>query len=358
MSIHGGNIRDASENLKLKEKEIIDFSSNINPLGVQKSIKNKIKANINLIALYPDPQNKKLLKSLANFYDIEQKNILPGNGSSELIYLLVYLLSPKKALIVQPNFLEYQLALNNINCKLTNLIGKDKDNFKININFIEKKIKNNDILFLANPNNPSGYIYTREELEELLKICANNKCFLFVDEAFLEFLPAYNDLTLSEKIKNNKYLIILKTITKFYSIPGLRLGLIAGNKELIKRLKNFQYPWAINCFCQIIGSDILQDKKYINNTIKYIANEKKILFNELSNIKDLKIFPSHANYFLCKITGNKTIVNLEKALADNRIIIRNCSNYIGLNEKYFRIAVKTRKNNKLLIKCLKNFFNK
>ena len=358
MSIHGGNIREASEILGLKEKEIIDFSSNINPLGIHKSIKNKIIANIDLIASYPDPHNKKLLKSLSDFYTIEQKNILPGNGSSELIYLLTYLLSPKKAMIIQPNFLEYQLALNNINCKILNIIGEDKNNFKIEIENILKKIKNINILFLSNPNNPSGYIYTKEELKELLKVCTRSKCFLFIDEAFLDFLPDYNNITMSNEIKKNKYLIILKTLTKFYSIPGLRLGLIAGNEELLKRLKNFQYPWAINCFSQLIGNDILQDKKYINNTIEYIVNEKKIILNELSGLKDLKIFPSHANYFLCKITGKKTITSLENKLTENKIIIRNCSNYTGLNNKYFRIAVKTEKNNKLMIKCLKNFFNK
>lgn len=356
MSIHGGNIREASENMDLMEKEIIDFSSNMNPLGIHHSIKKIIKSNINSIASYPDPQNKKLLKSLSDFYKIDKKNILTGNGSSELIYLLTYLLSPKKAMILQPNFLEYQLALNNIKCKILNLIGEKNNNFKIEINQIINKVKNINILYLSNPNNPSGYIYTKKELLELLKVCTKNKCYLFIDEAFLDFTNDYDSLTLSKEIQNNKYLIILKTLTKFFTIPGLRLGMIAANEEIINKMNLLQYPWPINCFSQLIGSKILQNKKFITKTLKYLNNERSFLYKKLSTIKELKVFSSNANYFLCYNISEKKIINLEKELAKNKIIIRDCSNYIGLDDNYFRIAVKNRKHNKLLLKCFKKFF--
>ncbi len=358
MSIHGGNIREASEKYNLPEKKIIDFSSNINPLGIHQLIKKTIKSNINLMSSYPDPEYKKLLDSLSDFYNINQKNILSGNGSSELIYLLASSLQLKKAIIIQPNFSEYELSLNKVNCKILNLIGNKTNNFKIDIEQIVKKIKNIDIIYLSNPNNPSGYIYTKKELEELLKECIKNKCFLFIDEAFLDFSANHDSLTLSSNVEKNKYLIILKTLTKFYSIPGLRLGLITGDEKIIEKLKYNQYPWSINCYSQLIGQNILHDKKFINKTIEYLNKEKTLLYKELSKIKDIKIFPSYANYILCEIISNKKIIDLEKRLAKNKIIIRNCSNYIGLNDKYFRIAVRTKKENKIIINCFKDFFNK
>ncbi len=358
MITHGGNLRAASENFNIMENKIIDFSSNINPLGYHPLIKKAIISNIKSIMSYPDPDYKKLLESISSFYDINQKNIILGNGSTELIYLLSCSLKPGKAIIIQPDYIEYELSLNKIDSKIFNLIGKNKDNFKVEINNIIKKLKdkNVDIVYLSNPNNPSGYIYTREELEELLIECKKHKKYLFIDEAFLDFLPDYNDNTLSGYIGKNKYLIILKTLTKFYAIPGLRLGLIAAHESIIEKLKFMQPPWSVNCFSQLIGDMILNDRNYIEKTISYIKEEKYHLIIELSKIKGIKVFLSYTNYILCEIINGKKLVSLENYLSKKNIIIRNCSNYIGLGDRYFRVAVKTRKDNKLLLKCLKEFF--
>lgn len=358
MITHGGNLRAASENFNIQQNKIIDFSSNINPLGYHPLIKKAIISNIKTIMSYPDPDYKKLLESISSFYNIDKKNLILGNGSTELIYLLSYTLKPVKAVIIQPSYIEYELSLNKINSKILNLVGKNKDNFKVGIHHIINKLKdkNINIIYLSNPNNPSGYIYTKEELEELLSACKKYKKYLFIDEAFLDFLPDYNDITLSSYIEKNKHLIILKTLTKFYAIPGLRLGLIAASKSIIEKLKFMQPPWSINCFSQLIGDLILNDRTYIEKTISYIKEEKYHLIIELSKIKGIKVFLSYTNYILCEITNSKKLVSLENYLSKKNIIIRNCSNYIGLNDKYFRVAVKTRKENKLLLKCLKEFF--
>lgn len=358
MITHGGNLRAASENFNLQENKIIDFSSNINPLGYHPLIKKAIISNFKSIMSYPDPDYKKLLESISSFYNIDQKNLILGNGSTELIYLLSFSLKPRKAIIIQPDFSEYELSLNKIDCKILNLVGKNKDNFKVDVHQIIKKLKDKsiDILYLSNPNNPSGYIYTKEELEELLLVCKKYKKYIFIDEAFLDFLPDYNDITLSGYIRKNKYLIILKTLTKFYAIPGLRLGLMAADVSIIEKLKFMQTPWSINCFSQMIGDIILNDRNYITKTIDFIKEEKYFLIIGLSKISGIKVFLSYTNYILCEITNGKKLVSLENYLSKKNIIIRNCSNYIGLDDRYFRVAVKKRKQNKLLLKCLKEFF--
>lgn len=179
---HGGNIRLYAEKYGLSEKNIIDFSSNINPLGMHPSIKKIIKRNLSSLVSYPDPYYKKLIKSISEEYNINEDFILPGNGSTELIYLLPHVLNLKKALIVEPNFSEYEKALKNNDVEVSYLIGEESENFK---NDVEKIISNTgkaDIVCISNPNNPSGYLYSREELSELAFFCKKQRVYLFIDE--------------------------------------------------------------------------------------------------------------------------------------------------------------------------------
>jgi threonine-phosphate decarboxylase len=354
--MHGGNVFEIAKKFNIKLNKIIDFSANINPLGIHPVIKRRIKKNIDAIVYYPDNSYFELKQTFSKFYNLNQKNILPGNGSVELIYLLSIAMKFRKALIIEPNFSEYQRALESTKCKIEKIIGKETNNFKVPVIEVMKKKNNAEIILLSNPNNPSGYFYEKDELIELLNFCKKRRCYLFIDEVFLDFVKKHENISLKNLIPTNEFLIILKSVTKFYSIPGLRLGLILADNKIIEKIKKIQIPWSINNFSAFFPGKILFDKNFISKTKDLINKEKFFLKKELLNIQQIKVFQSFSNYLLLKILTENSVEELQEFLIKKSILIRNCSNYTGLNNKFFRIAVKKRSDNRKLIKLLKIFF--
>jgi len=354
-NIHGGNLQRIGDKYKIDKNKIIDFSSNINPLGMNSTIKKTVKESLKIIKSYPDPNNTVLTKALSDYYGIDKKNILPGNGSSQLIYLLPKILKIKKALIIRPNFAEYELSLNTLNIKIKDINNDNNGTFKTPVESIRKHIKDADILYLSNPNNPAGYIYNKDELLFLAKECENENTYLFIDEAFIDFVINREELKMINQLNKFKNLIILNSFTKTLAIPGLRLGMLSADEEIIENLKKIMPPWSINSIAQNIGAKIESYKDFINKSAIYINKEKDYLYNNLNLIKNISFYESYANYILCRL-NKRSLQELENHLGKNRIAIRNCSNYKGLDNKHFRIAVKRRRENSKLIKYLKDFF--
>ena len=233
---------------------------------------------------------------------------------------------------------------------------KKKNNFKVNPDEIIKKISGSSIVYISNPNNPAGYVYSKEELLIILKECRKKNSYMFIDEVFMDFLDNYEDLTLTDKIIYNKNLIILKSLTKILAVPGIRLGFIIADSRIINGLNERKTPWSINNFAQVIGININDYKAYIKRTRSYVYNERIYLMEQLKNINGIDYYQSAVNYILCRISADKKLNDLKDYLGNHRIIIRDCSNYVGLSDRYFRIAVKSHKDNKILIDLLKNFF--
>ena len=287
--MHGGNVFEAAKKFNIKLNNIIDFSANINPLGIHPVIKRAIKKNIDSIGYYPDNSYLELKQTFSKFYNLNEKNILPGNGSVELIYLLSMAMNFKKALIIEPNFSEYQRALENTKCNIEKIIGKEKDNFKVSVEEVMKKEINAEIIILSNPNNPAGYVYEKDELIELLNFCKKRRCFLFIDEVFLDFVKNQENISLKKLIPNNKFLIILKSATKFYSIPGLRLGVILADNKIIEKIKKIQTPWSINNFSALFPRKILFNKNFIFKTNDLINQEKFFKKRIIKNTADQSV---------------------------------------------------------------------
>ncbi len=215
------------------------------------------------------------------------------------------------------------------------------------------------MIFLCNPNNPTGVVISKEEILELLDYCKMTKTIVAIDEAFIDFVQNGEDLSLVQETGSNKNLLVLRSLTKFYAIPGLRLGYLAGHKNLIKKLHLFQNPWNVNTFAQIVIKEILEDKYYFKKTQEFILNEKVYLFNNISKIDGIKTYYPNANFLLCKLenTKIKNVGELDERLKEEGILIRGCENFRGLNDKYFRVAVKKRSENNKLINALKGIFN-
>ncbi|MDP3041893.1 MAG: threonine-phosphate decarboxylase CobD [Candidatus Omnitrophota bacterium] len=333
----------------------IDFSVNINPLGLPPRVKETILKNIGALLRYPDPDSKGLKSVISAFYDINQNNILVGNGSIELIHLIPRALKARNALIVGPTFSEYEFAVRSNGTKAFFAQAQEQDDFRIGLLKIKKSIPKADLIFLCNPNNPTGYLMPKNELLDIFYICKRYNTTLVIDEAFIDFLQNNKKITLVTEAAKYNRLLVIRSLTKFFALPGLRLGYLVGQRRIVEHLSKFQYPWNVNSLAQAIAGDVFKAAEYIKLSRNFIAREKGYLFENLSQIKGLKVYRPAANFVFCKLESCKIrdSIRLNNRLRKNGIIIRGCHNFRGLDNRFFRIAVRTRSENKRLIACLK-----
>ena len=345
---HGGDIY--TEGL-FKNRKLLDFSSNVNPLGVPKSfIKNMDKA-INAIERYPDIHYRESKRSIKEYLKglVEEEEIILGNGAAEIIQLA--LSNFDKILIVVPSFTEYEECAK----KSSSKIGYSylDSNMELDYKDIKRSVLNYDALILGNPNNPNGGLIDKRSFYEILDICEENSIIVIVDEAFIEF-AGNESLSFVEDIKSYNCLFIIRALTKFFALPGLRVGYgVSKNKKLIDTLKNKQIPWNINCFGELAILEVLKDEDYIKDSLNWIESSREILVRSLKDIEFIKvIYKSSGNFLLCRLKGI-TGKRLYEYCLKKDILIRVCDNYKGLDEYNVRFAVKDSYKNSILVKELK-----
>jgi threonine-phosphate decarboxylase len=326
LAAHGGDVYRYGDGM-------VDFSANINPLGLPPGIKKAIYSNLDKILYYPDPAARNVGQKIAEYWGIAEDNILLGNGSAELIYLIFSCFRPKTTSIPIPTFSEYELAAKNVESKIRFLKLEEKEGFRF------KENPSCDILFLCNPNNPTGNLLFKN-----LKVAER---LVVVDECFMDFLPDQKDHTSIWKAAKSRNLIVLRSFTKFFAIPGLRIGYLIGHREMVEKLRRYQPPWSTNCLAQIAAGLILNETGYIEKTHRLIEKERDFLFEQLAKIDGLKPYPSVANFLLVKT--KKGSLNLKESLIKRQILIRNCSNFRGLSDRYIRVAVRSHKENLQLL---------
>jgi len=342
---HGGNIYEVKRKFK---KEVVDFSANINPLGLPLALRRLLSEGFDKIQHYPDPKARDITKAIAKYWGVSDENILLGNGSIELIYLIISAYRPKTTLIPVPTFSEYERVAKSVNSKIHFLKLKEKQGFSLNLGHFNPS--SFDIFFICNPNNPTGNLILKNS-SQIEKIADK---LLVVDEAFMDFLPNQGDYTLIRKAAKKKRIAVLRTFTKFFSLPGLRIGYIVAHREVINKLRQYQAPWSINSLAQIAAEKILNNKEYISKTYTLIEKERSFLLRRLAKTKGLKVYPSVANFLLIKIEkAGVTSKFLKEALISKGILLRDCSNFRNLDNKYIRVAVRTRKENLKLLIALK-----
>ncbi len=352
-SKHGGNIYEVAKKYGYEESEILDFSANINPLGVPNSLKNAIISNINSLVNYPDPNYRDLVKAIAEYNGINEEYILPGNGATEIIFKFIEALSPKKALILAPTFSEYERSLRRVKCTVEYFYLDEKNDFKLDKNrFMESMNNDYDLIVLCNPNNPTGQIIDRKILSSILSKARENQTNLMVDEAFIEFVDSEELATMLEYIHEYKNLYIIRAMTKFFAVPGIRLGYgITSNKEIISSILDKREPWTINTFASMAGRVLLTDKEYITQSKDFFNRERKFMYDNLKNLNFIEVYRPEANYIFLKLL--KEMDSLQESLIKRKILIRSCDNYINLDSRYFRAAIKDRNSNNKFIKAMK-----
>lgn len=357
LSAHGGNIRKIMNLYGIPRNKLIDFSSSINPLGANRRINSLIKRNSSVITDYPDPECILLRRALADYTGVAKENVLTGNGSNELIHLVPRALNCASALICNPTFSEYALSLKLASARTYFLNSREENAFSCEIKKISGYVKKVDLIILCNPNNPTGNILKKEELLELAAYCRKNKTYLFIDEVFMEFVDNQERFSLKNEIVKNSYLLILRSLTKFFSLAGLRIGYLLAHKRLVKKISLFQPAWSVNALAQEIAVERLSDSNFILKSQEFIKRERDFLFNRLKEIRGIYPYPAKANFIFCKILGERlNSKSLFSRLMKSGIIIRDCSNFYGLDNRFFRVAVKSRKDNLYLVSRLRESF--
>jgi len=349
---HGGNIREVSDKFNINYDSIVDFSANINFIGPPPDIYSKIRQEIEDITRYPEPDSSNLKKALADKHAVKQDNLIMGNGAVELIYILSRVLDLKKGLVLAPTFSEYEKALKAEGTQVNYHYLKRRNKFEIRWDELKKDLTDDlDIFFLCNPNNPTGKFITKDKIKKILVHNKQHNIFTVIDEAFVDFLE--QNISALSLLKDFQNLFILRSLTKFYAVPGLRLGYGIGRPEIIKKLRNAKDPWNVNILAQKAGQIILNSNQYVKLTKKAIYKEKIYLYKKLKEISSLDVYYPNANYIFIDITNAKySSSELYEKLAKKALLIRNCSNYEGLDENYIRIAVKSRKDNNKLLEAL------
>jgi len=343
---HGGDIYSYFES---RGKAPLDFSSNVNPLGIPKSVKKILRTSLSLFSQYPDVHCRELKKSISIFENVNESRILAGNGAADLVFRICNTLKPGKAMIIAPTFSEYESALLSSGCDIEYYHLVADDGFKIKSDIIEL-IGNKDILFLCNPNNPTGNLVDKELLLQILLKCQSVNCVLVVDECFMDFVSGSKNHTMKKYLDKFDCLVILKAFTKIFALAGLRLGYcLSSNKKLLGMISNAGQPWCVSVPAQIAGAKAVKEKEYIQKTLRNTEKERKYLMDGLRDLK-IEVFESKANYILIRA---QHLPELFEKLYERGILIRKCENFKGLDANYFRIAVKRHKDNITLINEIK-----
>lgn len=343
--IHGGD----TEGFFLEfGSEPLDFSANCNPLGIPKSVPPAIFEAAEKADRYPDPLCRRLRAAISEKIGVPAGQILCGNGAADLIFRLALAVKPKKTVVTAPTFAEYALALGTAGCAVTHYPLLPADRFTLTDSILSWITPELDMLFICNPNNPTGRTTEPSLMRRILDACEKSGTLLIVDECFNGFLDDPAAHSLKDALRTHKNLLILDAFTKLYGMAGVRLGYcMSGNAELLEALQNAGQPWAVSTLAQAAGLAALKEDWYVADARTLIKNERAYLFSEL---RQLGIDPlgGEANYIFF-YAGIPDIVGRLRARG---ILIRSCSNYEGLSDGYFRIAVRTHDENARLIAAL------
>lgn len=347
---HGGTVYAAARLLGVAPEEILDFSASINPLGPPPGVREAVMATFDRVVHYPDPASTELREALARRHGVDPGNICPANGSTELIHLLPRLFPGSRALVVAPPFSEYAAALEKGGWDIHYLFLQPDDGFLLSLRSLEERLADGfDLLVLANPGNPTGALVPLPQVAEILEICRLTGTVPVVDEAFMDFCE--EESAISSVVADGRG-IVLRSLTKFYALPGLRLGCAVAAPGIIERLAGLIPPWSVGTLAQAAGVAALADDGYRERTLRLISEEREFLAAGLAALPGVRPFPSAANYLLAELTSGLSATTLREWLLPHRILIRDCANFPGLNDRFFRVAVRSRRENERLLATL------
>ena len=368
-NIHGGNIFQFAHEQRIEPYEVIDFSANINPLGPSQRGLSALEAQLRYISHYPDATNDDVLNVIADTYGMNKDQIAVGNGAAELLYAICRLPGYTGAFVPAPGFSEYKEALEASRIPVRDIYyrPREDDNGKpyfevpyLALETFAAELKGQDgriIVFLGNPNNPDGTLLDKNHIRTVASMLKDANSLLVIDESFIDFVgnDTLQDNKHSMRSLVNEFdnIIVVHSFTKFYAVPGLRIGAAFSNHEIIDQLNTYIPTWSVNTLAQAYTESALNDVEYVKRTKQVLSEEQNYMYNALDAISGITVYQPSANFILFHIEQEGvTADSINEALKKHNMIIRNCDSYMGLNNQWVRVAIKDHDNNVRLIEKL------
>lgn len=364
--IHGGNIFQFAHEQRIEPYEVVDFSANINPLGPSQRGLDALNAQLRYISHYPDATNDDVLNAIADTYGMDKHQITVGNGAAELLYAICRLPGYTGAFVPAPGFSEYKEALEASKIPVRDIFyrPREDDNGKpyfevpyLALETFAAELKGQDgriIVFLGNPNNPDGTLLDKDHIRTVASMLKDTNSLLVIDESFIDFVgndPLQdNEYSMRSLINEFDNIIVVHSFTKFYAVPGLRIGAAFANKTLITQLQQYIPSWSVNTLAQAYTKAALNDVDYIKRTKQELNEERAFMYNALDALEGITVYPPSANFILFQVNQEGITANyINEELKKYNMIVRNCDSYVGLTNHWVRIAIKDHETNIKLV---------
>lgn len=357
-SFHGSDLEEISQYYNIPQEDIVNFAANVNPLGISDTLKETLVQNLDVISTYPDRSYTNLRNVLANYCNTIPQHLMVGNGSTELISLLISNIKASKCLLLGPTYSEYEKELNLIGCSLEEYKLSSKNDFQLDMEDFCQTLGNGfDFLILCNPNNPTGTILDIAQLEQLCLFCQDHHIFIMIDETYIEFSSNLALFTAIPLTKTYANLMILRGISKFYAAPGLRMGYgITSNQNVLEHLKLHQNPWSLNSIAALACEFMFTDLEYQHKTHQLIQEEKQRCYEQFKNNPDFKCYKTEANFILIQLCNPKfTADQIFQYCISKGFMIRNCNSFFGKDGEFIRFCFMNPSDNARLIQHLLSY---
>ena len=333
---HGGQVYDAAG---IFLGDWLDFSANINPLGLTEKILLTLAENLRGIVNYPDPHAAELKRAISARYVVPEDKLVLLNGAAEFFYLYLNVTRPNRVVIPVPGFVEYERAARSAGCDVKFFVTHAAENFSLDVQKLRAMLKPTDCVIIGRPNNPTGNLIAAENILQLAEVA-----HVVIDESFIDFADA-------ESVKKfaAENISVVQSLTKIFAIPGLRLGFAVVEKNLAQRLNLSKDVWNVNFLAQKVGAVALADEEFLRRTRAWLAVEQKFFVERLMNLRGMKIFPPSVNFVLLR---HERAEEIWQSLRREKILIRSCANFVGLDNFYLRSAIRSREENLRLLNAL------
>lgn len=364
--IHGGNIFQFAHEQRIEPYQVIDFSANINPLGPSQRGLDALHTQLRYISHYPDATNDDVLNAIADTYGMDKQQIVVGNGAAELLYAICRLPGYTGAFVPAPGFSEYKEALEASKIPVRDIFYRSREDDNGNPYFevpylaletFAAELKGQDgriIVFLGNPNNPDGTLLDKTHIRTVASMLKDANSLLVIDESFIDFVgndPLQdNEYSMRSLVNEFDNIIVVHSFTKFYAVPGLRIGAAFTNETLITQLQQYIPSWSVNTLAQAYTKAALNDVDYIKRTKQELNEERAFMYNSLDALEGITVYPPSANFILFQVNQEETTANyINEELKKYNMIVRNCDSYVGLTNHWVRIAIKDHDTNIKLV---------
>lgn len=355
---HGGDLLTAQEAFGIPQMQLLDFSANINPLGPPQEVMQALQDSWSSIVHYPDPAQRAFRQAVSERLHVPYEWILAGNGAAECMALAILGLAPKTVGVIYPCFSEYETLARQFGAQIVSCTAAKEQQYKPDLSELYALFQQADLVFIGTPNNPTGVIYEKEELLEIAEQSRQTGTYVVMDEAFLDFVDVAHQASLLDQLERFPHVILIRSLTKMYAIPGIRLGFAIAHPDVIERMKGKQVSWSVNGLALRAGEVCMRETDFEEKTRELIRTERAYLRDELVNKFNLDVCASEANYLLVRTPKDRSVTQLQQLLGRKGILVRNCEKYPGLTPQDFRIAVRTREENRRLLAGLAEVWDK